>query len=126
MPNSLFKKGLVVGIIVLFIGVGIQPAISNEVSIPTISDSGKDSIEYKINEKMYLAEKLLNNIVSRLNIKSDDDCDCSDGDDYPEILCAILGMQLLILSYIYESTAGIGYILLKITYDLIVKFNCPF
>ena len=75
---------------------------------------------------MYLAEKILNNIVSSLNIESNDNCGCSDGDDYPEILCAILGMQLLILSRIYWSTAGIGYILLKITYDLIVKFNCPF
>ena len=31
MRNTLFKKGLVVGIIILFIGVGIQPAISNEI-----------------------------------------------------------------------------------------------
>ena len=37
-----FKKGLVVGIIILFIGVGIQPAFANEVSITTTSDIEED------------------------------------------------------------------------------------
>jgi len=64
--------------------------------------------------------------INGTDIKSNDDCDCGEGNDYPEILCAILGAQLLILMNLYWSTGGIGYILLKITYDLIIKFNCPF
>ena len=42
MQNKIFRKGLVVGIIVLFIGIGIQPGLSNEVNIPTISDNEED------------------------------------------------------------------------------------
>lgn len=42
MEKNLFGKILVLGIIVLFIGVGIQPAIANNVSITTASDSEED------------------------------------------------------------------------------------
>jgi hypothetical protein len=45
------KTIIAIGIIALFIGVGIQPAISNEVSIPTISDSEKDCIECKSTDR---------------------------------------------------------------------------
>ena len=125
MKNTLLKKGLVVGIIVIFIGVGIQPAISNEVSIPTIPDCGKDNIEYKINEKMYLSEKLLNNIVSSLDIKSNDDCGCSDGDDYPKVLCEILWLEFaFIWAYLYQFWE-IGGMLLETIYKIGIALNCP-
>ena len=42
MKGSWYKKGLVVGIIILFIVVGIQPAFANEVSITTTSDIEED------------------------------------------------------------------------------------
>ena len=123
MPNIWFKKGLAIGIILLFIGIGIQPAISNEVTIPAISDSKKDNIEYKINEKMYLSEKLLNNIVSSLDIKSNDDCGCSDGDDYPIVLCAILWYQMAFATLLWWKT---GWDVPMIIINAIgVKYNCP-
>ena len=39
MRDRVFKKGLVAGIIVLFLGVGFQPAFANEISIPETSDN---------------------------------------------------------------------------------------
>ena len=123
MPNIWFKKGLAIGIILLFIGIGIQPAISNEVTIPAISDSKKDNIEYKINEKMYLSEKILNNIASRLDIKSTDDCGCSDGDDYPLVLCAILWYQMAFATLLWWKTGWD--VPMKIINAIGVKYNCP-
>ena len=45
MRNVCFKKALVVGIIVLFLGVGFQPALANEVSIAKTSDVEEDCLE---------------------------------------------------------------------------------
>ena len=61
MPNKLVKKGLIIGIILLFIGIGIQPALSNELTIPTISDIEKEC-DCQSNGKAHLAEKLLNRL----------------------------------------------------------------
>ena len=45
MQKGLIRKALVLSVIVLFIGVGIQPVFANEVSIISISEI-KDSSEY--------------------------------------------------------------------------------
>ena len=123
MKKNIVRKGLVVGIIVLFIGAGIQPALSNEVTIPTISDSEKDNIEYKTNERIHLTEKLLNNIVSSLDIKSNDDCGCSDGDDYPLLLCAILWYQMFFATLLFMKTGWD--VPMKILNAIGIKYNCP-
>ena len=46
MRNDCCKKGLVVGIIVLFLGVGFQPALANEVSITKTSENTKEQIYF--------------------------------------------------------------------------------
>jgi len=125
MLNKSFRNGLVLGIIVLFIGICIQPAISNEVSIPKISNREKDNIEYKTNEEIHLADKLLNNYFSSLDIKSNDDCGCNDGGDYPKILCKILWWEFFII-YIYcYMRWGMFGTLLDIIEDISIKLNCP-
>jgi hypothetical protein len=55
------NKVIVIGIIALFIGVGIQPVISNEVTIPQTFDSEEDC-DCQSNGKTHLAEKLLNRL----------------------------------------------------------------
>lgn len=44
---SWYKKGLVVGIIILFIGVGVQPVFANDISVSTTSDS-EDCIDCQV------------------------------------------------------------------------------
>jgi hypothetical protein len=56
------KTILAIGIIALFIGVGIQPAISNEVTIPKISDDKENCLDCQSNGKTHLAEKILNRL----------------------------------------------------------------
>jgi len=63
------KKLLIFGIIALFIGVGIQPAISNEIQIKKTSDINDDCIECQSNGKTHLAEKLLNRLENYLEAK---------------------------------------------------------
>ena len=75
MKNTLLRKGLVVGIIVLFIRIGFQPALSNEITLPKISDNEEDCDCNIPDAKLHLAEKLLNRlekdeILSKV-IKSD-------------------------------------------------------
>jgi len=41
MKKNIFKKVLVTGIIILFIGIGLQPAFANEISITKTSDIDK-------------------------------------------------------------------------------------
>ena len=59
MKNTLLRKGLVVGIIVLFIRIGFQPALSNEITLPKISDNEEDCDCNIPDAKLHLAEKLL-------------------------------------------------------------------
>ena len=55
-----FKKALVVGIIVLFLGVGFQPAIANEVSITKTADVEGDCFDCRpVNRVALLKVKLL-------------------------------------------------------------------
>jgi hypothetical protein len=69
MPNKVFKKGLVVGIILLFIGLAFIPSF-NALSIkkdieeykPVFDDIEKDCFECQKNGKTHLAEQLLNRL----------------------------------------------------------------
>jgi len=62
--KSVIYKYLVVGVIVLFIGVGIQPAIANNVSISKASKSEEDcDICPKVSKSHIL---ILKNLISRL------------------------------------------------------------
>ena len=68
MKNNCFKKGLVIGIIVLFIGVGIQPAFANEVSITKTSEDEEDCNCNPISDiQVVRIERLLDRIESRIN-----------------------------------------------------------
>ena len=62
MSNKLFKKGLVVGIIVLFIVIGFKPVLSNEIVIPKLSYNEEDCNCNIHIGKLHLAEKLLNRL----------------------------------------------------------------
>ena len=42
MKKGLFKKGIVIGIIILFLGVGVQPVFANDVSISKTSDKKEE------------------------------------------------------------------------------------
>ena len=54
------KKALVVGIIVLFLGVGFQPALANEVSTNIVSDVDEDCLECQpVNRADLLRVRLL-------------------------------------------------------------------
>jgi hypothetical protein len=46
MEGNMFKKGLVVGIIFLFVGVGFQHAFANEISIKSTSGNTKEQIYF--------------------------------------------------------------------------------
>ena len=54
------KKALVIGVILLFLGVGFQPALANEVSITETSDVDEDCLECQpVNRVDLLKVKLL-------------------------------------------------------------------
>jgi len=60
MKKEWLVKSLALGVVVLFIGVGIQPAISNEVFIPVTSSSEDDCLEcQEVNNVELLKVKLL-------------------------------------------------------------------
>ena len=58
-----------------------------------------------------------------LNIKSNDDCGCSDGDDYPLVLCAILWYQRFFAMLLFMKTGWDAP--MKIINAIGVKYNCP-
>ena len=59
MRNVCFKKGLVVGVLILFLSVGLQPALANEVSITKTSESKGDCGCQPVNRAELLRVKLL-------------------------------------------------------------------
>ena len=58
------KTILAIGVIALFIGVGIQPAISYEITTPTISDNEEDCFECQSDDRLIC--NLLNKTFWRL------------------------------------------------------------
>jgi hypothetical protein len=88
-----------------------------------IESPEEDCIDCQSNGKTHLAEKLLNNIVSSLDIKSNDDCGCSDGDDYPLLLCAILWYQMAFATLLWWKTGWD--VPMKIINAIGVMYNCP-
>ena len=69
MKKNIVRKGLVIGIIALFIGIGIQPAISSEITIPKISYNEEDCDCNIPNAKLHLAEKVINKAENYLETK---------------------------------------------------------
>jgi hypothetical protein len=71
IKNKNIKKILVVGIIILFIGVGIQPAFANDISITTTSNIKEDCGCQPIsNLHLVRLERLLNRVEIYTNILS--------------------------------------------------------
>ena len=72
MPNNkIWKKSLVVGIIVLFIGVGFQPAFANEVSITNKSEVEEDcDCQPVSNLHLIRLERMLNRLEIHTKILS--------------------------------------------------------
>ena len=132
------KKVVVFGVILLFLGVGVYPAVAGE---SIISEKSQESVE----SRMYLVlmrymvrhQETLKEIEvfmesnpelkDRIEQLKDSDCDCvkdtTNGGDYPLILC-------LIVFYLF----GFGMILwaLHFSGDLMAFFlrigrelNCP-
>ena len=69
MKKNIVRKGLVIGIIVLFIGIWFKPALSNEVTIPKISNSEEDCDCNIPNGKLRLVEKIVNKAENYLESK---------------------------------------------------------
>ena len=66
MRNNWFRKGLVVGIIVLFIGVGFQPAFANEVSVTNKTSDFEEDCNCNPVSNLHLIR--LERLVNRLEI----------------------------------------------------------
>ena len=116
------KTILAIGIIALFIGVGIQPAISNGISIPKISDSEEDCNCNIPASKIHLDKKIVNVYSHILDIKTAEDCECKEDSDvlegdYP-ILCDILLMKMMGNIVIYLYLVEIAYKIWYISYEL--------
>jgi hypothetical protein len=58
-----------------------------------------------------------------LDIKSNDDCGCSDGDDYPLVLCAILWYQMFFATLLFMKTGWD--VPMKILNSIGIMYNCP-
>ena len=104
MRNVCFKKALVVGIIVLFLGVGVYPAVAGE---SIISERSLESVESRMHPllKRYMVrhQETLKEIEvfmesnpelkDRIEQLKDSDCDCVKDTttdwDYP-VLCVYL------------------------------------
>ena len=88
MKENIVRKGFVLGIIVLFIGIGFKPALSNKVTIPIISDSEKDCDCNIPSGKLHLVEKIVNEAENYLESK-----DLIKSDELPleRPVCKILG-----------------------------------
>ena len=87
MEESLFRKSLVVGIILLFIGVGVQPALANK-SITYITEI-KQNCDCQVTDNFYLIrlESLLTRaerLISRVEILTNLILLLSK--DYPEVI----------------------------------------
>jgi len=90
------KTILAISITILFFGVGIQPAISNEVTVPQTSDIEKDC-GCQSNGKTHLAEKILNRLEKNEILSNDiTTCDIlpvmNDGASY-ETRFAVVGSK---------------------------------
>ena len=72
MKGNMFRKGLVVGIIVLFIGVGIQPAFANEVSITNKTSDVEEDCNCNPVSNLHLIrlERMLNRLEMHTKILS--------------------------------------------------------
>ena len=135
------KTILAIGVIALFIGVGIQPAISNEVTIPKISDDKEDYIECQSDGKTNLAEKLLNKLEKNEVISNVIDFDTQE-DDRP--ICILLNntyqrcVDLLHYYYylkdilpedsiflrIVQFCTSMSVVVAMLTLNLLIDLNC--
>lgn len=114
MNNRLFRKGLVLGIIILFIGVAVQPSVATE-------QRNKEIISAVIENKDTIDE-----LIEQL---SDMPCDC-ENDDITQrnspVICTLLA-PFAILAIIwalatYREHGLFANIMLKID----DRFNCNF
>ncbi len=111
MKNNMFRKGLVLGIIILFIGVAFQP------SVATVQRN-KEIITAVIENK-----DTLNELIEQL---SDLPCDCENDDttqrNYP-ILCTLLLPFAVIAVILWLATYREGPFINIIT-ELYDRLNC--
>jgi hypothetical protein len=129
MQKGLIRKGLVFSIIVLFIGVGIQPVFANDVSITSTLDNEEDCIECQKSDGISLLRakillfkvKVVANVIlsSKLGeipeVKKDcqeilDIIDSSISVDYP-IICILLHSYRM-------SIFGMGIILFDLSCEV--------
>ncbi len=107
MKKGLFRKGLVLGIIILFIDVAVQP------SVATVQRN-KEIITAVIENK-----DTLNELIEQL---SDLPCDCENDDttqrNYP-VICVILFPFFITACILYRE------ILANFMFELWNRFNCP-
>jgi hypothetical protein len=107
MKKTLFKKGLIVGIILFFICIGFRPVISNEIPVTFENEENSGCLSIC---KTYSAEKTLNRLGK--NGLSSNVNYLNDQDDKPicELLKGYIDKYQDLLHYynlkVYESQYG--------------------
>ena len=145
MRNSWYKKAIVLSIIVLFLGVSIQPSMGAEIpdkievepkdnliqKIKEITNSPDFKNIHSIPERLLInnpvIEKVITTFIERIEQLSDLPCDCENDDTtlwFFPVLCAFLiipfyiGFLLALHPYIRDDT------LLLIIIDIATALNC--
>ena len=127
---SWYKKGLVVGVIVLFLGVGIQPAFASETNT-TIVES-EDCIECQVSDGYSLLKarlllfrlKVVTNIISSSSLRdlSEVKKDCEEILDIIDSIISVDYPMICILLHSYRmSIYGLGII----SFDLSCEVTNP-
>ena len=134
------KKALVIGVILLFLGVGIQPALANEVSTNAVSDVEEDCLEcqpasrvdlLKVKLLLIRLEAITNVILSKFGHIPEIKEKCekiletihSDNDLFSVIICGIAGVLLAYFVSLIVIFSSIAAILGEYSYPLFVFFQ---
>ena len=118
--NTICKKTLVIGIILLFVGVSVSSAISVDNKPVLSQDESEEDCDCQSNAKTDLTEKILNKLE---NNKLFTDVINSDNSTFDRPLCELLYNWALYFSelgfyYLYSGHYFIGRIYLGISFDI--------
>ena len=141
MKQRIISKGLAVAVIILFLGVGIQPALADEISTNIVSDVDEDCLDCQpVNRVELLKVKLLlirieaftNIILSRfghipeVKEKCEEILDIINSEGLNDIICNILmriGIFLEELGKKFPEGTIINPILAIIMFPVIILWN---
>ena len=101
MVERMYKKGLVVGIIILFVGMGVQPALAveNKVSTDKVEDLEDCDCQEIDDEQLGILKKYLNRFesnIKKLSLLFKDNSEIAN--EYEELTNSIQEMNIVINS----------------------------